>query len=339
MKVHYINILLFAHALNILVKKCHVNTHKNKSCTTPHHSPTTRSLCECDLYIPNYDNDPQMKEVMQQFVDRTTQLFHEYDERIQEKRRKCKEKCDKEMQQIILKDKVEKELTEKLVALQTHIDLDDLPECTCKKSVAEKTENFCLKCGYGLESVVPSVGLYGAIAVHQWTNAALLDAAQKGIQAGIAKAIDVLKLNFDLETLYGFSAQKIITAKTFNKPMFFVNGVMKKYNEMCATDLTGETSVLCSYKGFFAEESKASLAVAQNARTIATKAGEEAAKITSQEITAVNMASYNLYTSIAYSVVAILVIILVMVIIYLILHYRRKKKMKKKLQYIKLLKE
>ncbi|ETW17816.1 hypothetical protein PFFVO_03258 [Plasmodium falciparum Vietnam Oak-Knoll (FVO)] len=338
MKFHYIHILFFL-SLNILLLSSEVYNQRNHYITrTP--KTNTRTLCECELYAPsNYDNDSQMKEVMQDFDRQTSQRFEEYNERMMKNRQKCKEQCEKDIQKIILKDKIEKELTEKFSKLQTDISTDDIPTCVCEKSLADKVEKGCLRCGYGLGTVAPTVGLIGAVAVHQWTNAALLDAAQKGIQAGIAKAIDVLKLKFDLETLYGFSAQKIITAKTFNKPMFFVNGVMKKYNAMCATDLPGKTSVLCSYKVFIAEESKASLAVAQNARTIATKAGEEAAKITSQEITAVNMASYNLYTSIAYSVVAILVIILVMVIIYLILHYRRKKKMKKKLQYIKLLKE
>ncbi|KOB87524.1 hypothetical protein PFDG_03709 [Plasmodium falciparum Dd2] len=127
MKVHYINILLFALPLNIL------EHNKNEPHTTPNHTQTTRSLCECKLYSPtNYDSDPEMKRVMQQFVDRTTQRFHEYDERMQSKRMQCKEQCDKEIQNIILKDKLEKELMDKFATLQTDIQSDAIP--TCDKS-------------------------------------------------------------------------------------------------------------------------------------------------------------------------------------------------------------
>ncbi|KYN92979.1 rifin, partial [Plasmodium reichenowi] len=79
------------------------HNNKNKPYSTQH-TQTTRLLCECDLYMPNYDNDPQMKKVMQQFDDRASQRLREYDERLQEKRKKCKERCDKEIQKIILKD-------------------------------------------------------------------------------------------------------------------------------------------------------------------------------------------------------------------------------------------
>ncbi|EWC76134.1 surface antigen [Plasmodium falciparum UGT5.1] len=345
MKVHYINILLFALQLNIFVTLYHVRN-KNKpyithNTTNTKRLKTHRTLCECDIYASNYDNDPEMKALMENFILQTSQRFREYDERIQEKRRKCKEKCDKEMQQIILKDKVEKELTEKLVALQTHIDLDDLPECTCKKSVAEKTENFCLKCGYGLGSVVPSVGIFGALAVNELTKAATAVAVQKGIDEGIKVAIFELNDIFRLESLLGAEkVLQIITPSNFNNPTLLGQLVQRTYNTMCLTTEESYTNnLLCFLKSSLKTEVKVTTFIAQNARNAAIKAGEEAAKITSQEITAVNMASYNLYTSIAYSVVAILVIILVMVIIYLILHYRRKKKMKKKLQYIKLLKE
>ncbi|SOV84165.1 rifin PIR protein, putative [Plasmodium reichenowi] len=110
MKVHYINILLFSLPLNILVYNG-----RNHNSTT-HDTPkitTTRLLCECELYVPvNYDNDPQMKKAMQQFEDRTTQRFHEYNEHMKTTRQKCKDKCDKEIQKIILKDKLEKKMEE-----------------------------------------------------------------------------------------------------------------------------------------------------------------------------------------------------------------------------------
>ncbi|ETW27267.1 hypothetical protein PFFCH_05306 [Plasmodium falciparum FCH/4] len=41
--------------------------------------------------MPNYDNDPEMKEMMENFDRQTSQRFKEYDERMIEKRQKCKE--------------------------------------------------------------------------------------------------------------------------------------------------------------------------------------------------------------------------------------------------------
>ncbi|ETW39276.1 hypothetical protein PFTANZ_00009, partial [Plasmodium falciparum Tanzania (2000708)] len=64
-----------------------------------------------------------------------------------------------------------------------------------------------------------------------------------------------------------------------------------------------------------------------------------AADITTKQTTAINSTYASYEITIIASIVAIVVIVLIMVIIYLILRYRRKTKMKKKLQYIKLLKE
>ncbi|KNC38021.1 rifin [Plasmodium falciparum RAJ116] len=70
MKDHYINILLFALPLNILVYN------QRNYYITPRHTQTNRLLCECELYEPaNYDNDQEMKEVMQQFEVRTSQDY------------------------------------------------------------------------------------------------------------------------------------------------------------------------------------------------------------------------------------------------------------------------
>ncbi|ETW33151.1 hypothetical protein PFTANZ_06132, partial [Plasmodium falciparum Tanzania (2000708)] len=106
--------------------KCVYNQSNHKNILQ--HTPTTRVLCECELYTPaNYDNDPQMKEVMDNFNRQTQQRFHEYDERMVEKRMQCKDKCDKEIQKIILKDKLEKQMKQELTTLETKITTDDIP--------------------------------------------------------------------------------------------------------------------------------------------------------------------------------------------------------------------
>ncbi|ETW32218.1 hypothetical protein PFFCH_00331 [Plasmodium falciparum FCH/4] len=84
---------MFNHYMCIIKKKAYFTTQhtSNTKSIKPH-----RSLCECELYdryIPIYDYNQEMKEVMQQFDERTSQRFREYDERMQEKRQTCKEQC------------------------------------------------------------------------------------------------------------------------------------------------------------------------------------------------------------------------------------------------------
>ncbi|ETW52024.1 hypothetical protein PFUGPA_05968 [Plasmodium falciparum Palo Alto/Uganda] len=313
MKLHFPKILLFFFPSNILLTSYHVYS-KNKPSITSHHTQTNRSLCECDTQSSNYDKDTGMKSVMQQFVDRTSQRFEEYQERMKEKRQKRKEQRDKNVQEIIEKDKRE-------------------------KSLAEKVEQGCLRCGFGLGGVAAGVGIFGAIAVSEVKKAALVAAAQKGIAAGIEEAIQGIKTGFSLNELGGVALEKLFTAETFKKNMFFVGKIVEEYNRMCDNG-TVEGSVFSLFRAKFPnKEDKVIESISASANNIALKAGKAAAAAEEAEITAANTASYNLYLAIAYSVIAILIIVVAMVIIYLILRYRRKKKMKKKLQYIKLLKE
>ncbi|SOV74866.1 rifin PIR protein, putative [Plasmodium reichenowi] len=338
MKVHYINILLFALPLNILV-----NIHKKTSIT--HHTQTNRSLCECELYMSNYDNHPQMKKVMQQFEDRTTQRFHEYDDRMLEKRKQCKDQCDKEIQKIILKDKLEKELMDKFATLDTDIQNDAIPTCVCEKSMADKVEKGCLRCAQNLGGIVlPSTGVIGEIAalsLNAWKNAAITSAidfaTEAGIKAGIAKVIANIKEIPSFNTyLNAVDWTKYITKLNYNTVHGLADAAkaaIKSIGKTCP-DKKGNLARVCNRishdsEGWF--------------RPVVTH-GEEAAAIKTVSIKNVALeridtAFLNNTTAITASVVAIVVIVLIMVIIYLILRYRRKKKMKKKLQYIKLLEE
>ncbi|SOV78716.1 rifin PIR protein, putative [Plasmodium reichenowi] len=191
MKVHYINILLFAVSLNILLLTSQVHNQRNHKNTTLH-TPTTRLLCECELYVPaNYDNDLEMKEVMDNFNKQTQQRFHEYNDRIQSKRMQCKEQCEKEIQKIILKDKLEKELMDKFATLQTDIQSDAIPTCICEKSLPDKVEKECLRCGgvFG-GGVMPGFGAIGGSALYAlnvWKPAALKAAITAAKQAAATR--------------------------------------------------------------------------------------------------------------------------------------------------------
>ncbi|CDO61685.1 rifin [Plasmodium reichenowi] len=378
MKVHYINILLFAHALNILVKKCHLNSApKYPSIITPHHTQTNRSLCECDLYMPNYDNDPQMKKVMQQFEDRTTQRFHEYDERMKTTRQKCKDQCDKEIQKIILKDKLEKQMAQQLTTLETKITTDNIPTCVCKKSVAEKMEKGCLKCTQNLGGIVaPSSGVLVGIAegaLYSWKPTALKIAIAKAITEGTAQitaAGEAARIQTGVDALIeGLNALNIgefnigpwipfINAGDYTEVSKIVNIIFDKKTQMCGLNRTlsdtrcqeiGTRLGLISLNGEQPPPDKDAIRqtvtkIVEETKGPAAKAAEAAsesvaAEITKEQTALIEGGFNSTISSINAAIIAIVVIVLIMIIIYLILRYRRKKKMKKKLQYIKLLEE
>ncbi|EUT86369.1 hypothetical protein PFAG_02239 [Plasmodium falciparum Santa Lucia] len=371
MKVHYINILLFAIPLNILV----INTHKKLS-ITPRHIQTTRLLCECELYMHNYDNDPKMKKVMQQFHDRTTQRFQEYDERLQEKRRICKDTCDKEIQKIILKDKLEKELTEKFSSLHTDIQSDAIPTCICEKSLADKVEKGCLRCGGVLGGgVMPGFGAIGGTALYalnQWKPAALLAAtkyamtqgAAAGKIAGEAKGMEIvihgLKY-FGVDNLFPRIFNSFVDKNIYTEVTNIANSILVKYNSTCMSlDTSITVPAACSEfqinLGIHISKHNtlgipAYTAIPKSLGTLLGKATQTAkaeasqvssatsSKIITEQKGVINTIYMSNQTAVIASIIAIVVIVLIMVIIYLILRYRRKKKMKKKLQYIKLLEE
>ncbi|CDO61612.1 rifin [Plasmodium reichenowi] len=364
MKVHYINILLFALPLNILV-----NTHK-KPYITPK-IPTTRLLCECELYAPgNYDNDPQMKAVMQQFEDRTSERLRDYDDRMKTTRQKCKEQCDKEIQKIILKDKLEKQMAEQLTTLETKITTDHIPTCACEKSLADKMEKGCLRCGYGLGTVAPTVGLIGSVAVNVWKTtaiaaakeAALAEGAAQGLAAGNAHGMNIVIYGMEhlgVHELFPRIYQSIRNITHYTDLKKFAEVIIAKHGEFCNLGATSK-EVMCKTfdikvgirlsnglaRGPPAGESVPKVfnrivgeAIQGAAEVTKTTSERVAAEITAQETNVINTLYMGKQTAIIASIVAIVVIILIMVIIYLILRYRRKKKMKKKLQYIKLLEE
>ncbi|SOV78695.1 PIR protein [Plasmodium reichenowi] len=371
MKAHYINILLFALPLNILV-----HNKRNHKSTIPLNTPkipTTRLLCECELYAAaNYDNDPEMKKVMQQFENRTSQRFEEYDDRMKTTRQKCKEQCDKEIQKIILKDKLEKELKDKFATLQTDIQNDSIPTCVCEKSMADKMEKECLKCTQNLGGIVaPSSGVLAGIAegaLYAWKptalDAAIKAAKEAAIAAGKAagdayrksKVIEALEM-IGLKTVCPKTFDSILKVRNYTEFTKFSGDFFEEYNKICAS--TRSAAKCEKFNEIFSVVNEDTSNLIDNpinaiSKTIesfveTTKTAAEAkvadvtatqtTTLTKAKVDAVNTAYTSCQTTIIASIIAIVVIILVMVIIYKILRYRRKKKMKKKLQYIKLLEE
>ncbi|SPJ08676.1 rifin PIR protein,putative [Plasmodium sp. DRC-Itaito] len=331
MKVHYINILIYALPLNILAHN------KNKPSITQN-TQTNRSLCECDLYIPNYDSDPQMKEVMQQFQDRTSQRFHEYDERMVEKRMHCKEKCDKEIQKIILKDKLEKELMDKFATLDTDIQSDAIPTCICEKSLADKTEKFCLNCGKTMGGVAYGWGLVGSLMYTGWTNYVPIAVAKAAMDAGMNVIKEALKL-LHIQKIPPEILKGISSINDFRNVAQFADIIEKEFVASCkAASSSASANNICMSVNS-GQTGTVQQLVNGASKLIAQKA-PQAAKEKAREVAANYVSTTSsLNTGITASIIAIVVIVVIMVIIYLVLRYRRKKKMKKKLQYIKLLEE
>ncbi|SOV83870.1 rifin PIR protein, putative [Plasmodium reichenowi] len=368
MKVHYINILLFALPLNILAHN------KNKQTITPHDTTTTRSLCECELYAPaNYDNDPQMKEVMDKFSKQTQQRFHEYDNRMIEKRKQCKDKCDKEIQKIILQDKLEKQMAEQFATLQSDIQSDAIPTCICEKSLADKVEKGCLRCGGILGAAMPELGSIGGTALYAlnaWktteiaaaTQAAIAKGAAEGLAAGnthgmkivitVLESLDLHKLGIgSFESFFSkgyiIDVQKVTDIINTNLNGTCGAGAPMTSVPMC-TGIRGKLGLI-PRKGQSLPPDKTVIKnmltefnrkAKQGAEALAeTTAKDVAVEITKEQTALIEGGFNTTITSINAAIIAIEVIVLIMVIIYWILRYRRKKQMKKKLQYIKLLEE
>ncbi|SOS76177.1 rifin [Plasmodium sp. gorilla clade G1] len=382
MKVHYINILLFALPLNILLLSSQVYNQRNHKSTIPHNTPkipTNRSLCECELYAPsNYDNDPQMKELLEIFDKQTSQRFEEYEERMKTTRQKCKDQCDKEIQKIILKDKLEKELIDKFATLQTDIQSDAIPKCVCENSVAHKMEKFCLNCGVDVGGgVTLSSGVLGGIgeaALYAWKPKALEVAIEEALKAGATEivaaaeaagnargVIIVVKFlkDWGIKDFCPDLFNSIGISTRYNDSAAIISAIIEEHGKTCSPFISGPTKPICTKVGesfniigninnnyLSTDEGIARMinGLVGKAKEAADATAEIAianakAKITTEQTTAINTIFMGKQTTIIASIVAILVIVLIMVIIYLILRYRRKKKMKKKLQYIKLLEE
>ncbi|CDO61668.1 rifin [Plasmodium reichenowi] len=367
MKVHYFNILLFALPLNILVtSSSNVSFPHEKPHIIQCHTKTNRSLCECELYAPaNYDNDPQMKEVMENFNKQTQQRFEEYDEHMVEKRKRCKDECDKEIQKIILKDKLEKQMAQQLTTLETKINTDDIPTCICEKSMADKMEKGCLRCGSILGAAMPELGAMGATALYalnELKRYAFFSAAKYAIFKGAAagkiigdtlgkKAVISGLQNFEVPKFFPNIFNSIGVSTHYYDAKTIGSAIAKEHLINCAGGATDGGVNICHAFEIILDIRDASTLretgppagqyipkfidslIGEIKRFADAKTLEESSatytKIMTKQTALIEGGFNSTITSIYASIVAIVVIVLIMVIIYLILRYRRKKKMKK----------
>ncbi|EWC89562.1 hypothetical protein PFNF54_01633 [Plasmodium falciparum NF54] len=171
-------------------------------------------------------------------------------------RQKCKDKCDKEIQKIILKDKIDKELTEKFATLQTDIQNDAIPTCVCEKSLADKVEKTCLKCGGVLGGgVTPAWGFLSGIVYTGWKAAALAAAkklaaeagaaegASQGAAAGATRLIELIQSTFQVQNIAGQSLESIFTAQTYTDVSNITKALFNEYAEICLPIFTDSVPV------------------------------------------------------------------------------------------------
>ncbi|KNG78074.1 rifin [Plasmodium falciparum IGH-CR14] len=305
MKLHYTKIFLFFFPLNILLTSYHVYN-KNKIYITPHHTQTNRSLCECDTQSSIYDKDEDMKSVKQQFDDRTSERLREYDERMQDKRQKRKEERDKNIQEIIEKDRMD-------------------------KSLAEKVEKGCLRCGCGLGGVAAIVGLFGGLAVNEMKKVA----AAASTQAGIEEAIKGVGKIFYLQDGSTMQWTNMINAENYSNKMSLIAIVNSLYNK-CEEDEALAGPLFCKASEA-ATESGGGPEFSGNISRMAADAAEDAGKAASDKLAEMTSVGTICSNPIVISAIVVVTIAVILLIIYLILRYRRKKKMNKKQQYTKLL--
>ncbi|SOS81748.1 PIR protein, putative [Plasmodium sp.] len=318
MKLHYPKILLFSIPLNILITSSS-NAHNKNKIYIKSYTPTTTSrvLSECDLYMSSYDNDPDMKSVKENFDRQTSQRFEEYNERMNRKRQKCKEQCDKDIQQIIVKDKMQ-------------------------KSLAEKVEKGCLMCACGLGGgVAPVWGLVSGLwyaTLSQYVSAKALEAGiKKGLEVGLSKVTEIVTplLSVQSSKVPAIEVLAKMTSGTFTNEVS-LPGIFKsldramfgKFNSDPYSNFAFTVQSIVNRPETFINFAKQSTEVETAFNSAKTGVLTETGNATS-----------SLSSAIMASFIAIVVIVLVMLIIYLILRYRRKKKMNKKQQYTKLLKE
>ncbi|CDO61788.1 rifin, partial [Plasmodium reichenowi] len=278
---------------------------KNKLYITPIYTP--RVLGECDTQSSIYDNDAEMKSLKENFDRQTSQRFEEYEERMKEKRQKRKEERDRNIQEILKKDKMD-------------------------KSLAEKIEKGCLKCGCGLGGgVLPVWGLVSGLWYATWSQYVTQKALAAGIEKGIATVVTQLKDVGNEFVNSSFNILEMVNAETYRSAQSLITYIHEAKGKVCAGNIVKNVPICSKVEGD-------NLSFLNQKVLEATRQGIDAANNAEKAaITAENAKSAYLFSAIGYSVLAILIIVLVMIIIYLVLRYRRKKKINKKAQYTKLL--
>ncbi|ETW52033.1 hypothetical protein PFUGPA_05965 [Plasmodium falciparum Palo Alto/Uganda] len=137
---------------------------------------------------------------------------------------------------------------DKFATLHTDIQSDAIPTCVCEKSIADKTEKFCLNCGVQLGGgVLQASGLLGgigAVAVNAWKDAAIIAAkaaaiaegAAKGAVAGKARGMAIVLHHLEklhIDKLVPDICKKVSSTGDYTHVINFSKLIIQKRGAMC----------------------------------------------------------------------------------------------------------
>lgn len=109
-----------------------------------------------------------MKELMKRYNERTAVRLKEYDEQKKKKQKIYKEKKDKDIKEIIVKDKIQKQLTKQLSKLEKVTDTDDLFKGKNEKKVATKGKKGRKKNKKTLGQTLSEWNILPNIDMYEW---------------------------------------------------------------------------------------------------------------------------------------------------------------------------
>ncbi|ETW43941.1 hypothetical protein PFNF135_01700, partial [Plasmodium falciparum NF135/5.C10] len=236
-------------------------------------------------------------------------------------------------------------LNEKFSLLHTDIQSDDIPTCICEKSLADKTEKFCLNCGVQLGGgVLQASGLLGGIGqlgLDAWKAAALVTAKKLAAEAGAAaglKAGDALGMKIvikglkalKVDTLKSGIYKTFVTTKRYSEVTGLVDIIDTEMNKVCSVTYVGDQSI-CAVRNALGVIPKPGGTMVNQKDAITNvvtdfvdkaklSADTEAAnvikatssKIIAKQTTAINSTYASYEITIIASIIAILIIVLIM---------------------------
>ncbi|SPJ09691.1 rifin, putative [Plasmodium sp. DRC-Itaito] len=211
---------------------------------------TSRKLSEFDKYRNNYDNHPAMKEVMKRYNERTAIRRKVYDERKKEKQKEYKEKSDRDIKEIIVKDKIQKQLTKQLLALEKVTDADNLFKGRNKKSVVTKAKKGYNKSKETLSHIFSEWNILPNIEMYEWIpfsfKEAKIDCNIKNMKQALNKIGYIRPIKF--VTLGNKDGKDAVDVDhLFSSIMNSSDALFQKYME---DDVTSNGSIFKKQRGF-----------------------------------------------------------------------------------------
>ncbi|SOV20308.1 rifin PIR protein, putative [Plasmodium sp. gorilla clade G2] len=316
----------------------------------------SRALCEYDKYTANYDNDPEMKEVIEKYNERIAIRWKEYEELKKENEKKYKEQYDNDIKEIILKDKIQKQLTKQLSALEKFTDMDDLDKGINEKNLGTK-EKKGKKSKITLGHILSEWNILPNIDMYEWirfsSKEAKIDCNIKNMKHALTK-VGYICTNKFTSLVNKDGKVSIDMAQLFSSIMSSSNAFIQRYmgDDFTSNGNNFKSSSVSSIFIYalweFFEHIVAPVSAALFFKSGDTEGGNSQVTQCSggSSHTAhgqgahVHGADGPYYMTVLYdSFVAIYTITSILLILYYILKYYRNLKVEKRMKYIKILKE